>query len=423
MSDRVTHDLGIIGAGVAGLCLARALLDAGGPWSIVLVDGDGDDERFRALSRWSEASTPLDDLVRHRWSRLAINGRIVPLRSHSYQTLVLADLRRDVIERLRRDPRHRIVRGAAMEVTSDEAEARVVVGDETIRVRWAFDSRFRRSELTIDPRRSILLWQRFHGVVLRCETDTFDPAAAVLMDFRVGETPGRAFAYLLPFSPREALAEIVTLGSVGDPEALLRGYLATVHGVGRFEVVARECGASPLTDRPFPPFDGPRVRRIGVAAGRLKPSTGYALGRIVEDSAAIVRSLQRHGHPRVAPPRRPFYGLLDATFLTLWSCWPARMPAVFTAMFGRVSPDRVLRFLDERASVRDALALVARLPLGLFLAALVAYLLRRWKRPARTAPWEGGPREGGVLPAARDGTDDHRPLPVPSTCELHDEAR
>lgn len=224
--------------------------------------------------------------------------------------------------------------------------------------------------------------------MVRSATDAFDPFVVVFLDFRVEAPAGLAFVYLLPFSPREALVELVTVGPIDDPEGALRRYLATAHGAGSLEVVAREAGASPLTDHDFGYADGPRVRRLGVAAGRLKPSTGYALARILDDSAAIVLSLQSRGHPMVAPPNRRLYRALDGVFLTLWARWPTRMPGVFAAMFARVPVDRVLRFLDERASPWDLLALVARLPLGPFLAALVAWLMRRRARSGLT----GGPR-------------------------------
>lgn len=156
-----------------------------------------------------------------------------------------------------------------------------------------------------------------------------------------------------------------------------------------------------MTEQYFEPFEGDRIRRIGIPAGMLKASTGYALTRILDDSAAIVRSLRERGHPMVAP-RRSIYRFLDGVFLTLWARWPATMPGVFSAMFTRVSADRVLRFLDERASPWDLLGLIVRLPVWPFLRALLAWLARRLRRVAARPQ-----------PAYKDTTmkrtDSHRP--------------
>lgn len=376
-SDRAPHDVVILGAGVAGLCLARALLDAGGPWSILLVDGARDEHELRALSLWTSAPTPLDDLVRHRWARLLVaDGRGTPraaqLVTHRYQTLFFADLQRAVKAALGADPRHRVVEGRAGALRTAVDGVEVEVGAETVRARWAFDGRFRRADLGEGP--AAPLWQHFHGILVRSAAEVFDPSTVVFLDFRSELPAGTAFVYLLPFSTREALVELVTLHPV-DAEGVLQRYLARVHGAGVVEVVGREGGVSPLTARRFEPFDGPRTRRIGIPAGRVKASTGYALARILDDSAAIVRSLQTRGHPMVRPPGRRLYRLLDAVFLTLWARWPERMPGVFAAMFTRVPADRVLRFLDERASVRDLATILARLPWAPFLRALLAWII------------------------------------------------
>lgn len=374
------YDVAIVGAGVSGLCLARALMDAG-TWSILLIDGAQDDDALRTLSFWSEGPTALDALVRHRWQTLVIadeagSVRATELSAHRYQTLFFADLQRAVKTALQGDPRHRVIDGRVTSVEAAGAGVAVTVRDETLRARWVFDSRFRRAEFTVDTSRWHLLWQRFHGLVVRAPRDVFDPRAAVFLDFR-GELPaGTAFAYLLPFSPREALAELVTLEPL-DAEDALRRYLARVHGVTEVEVLDREAGASPMTEQPFDPFDGARVRRIGIPAGMLKPSTGYALTRILDDSAAIARAMAAGGSPMVRPPSRWMYRVLDGVFLELWSRWPAKMPGVFAALFARVPADVVLRFLDERASARDLARLIAWLPVQPFARALASWAWRR----------------------------------------------
>lgn len=374
-------DVAIVGAGVAGLCLVRALRAQGYAGSVLLIDGARDDDDLRTLSFWREEPSALDDLVRHRWRRLVVaddegGAHAVSLASHTYETVFFADLQRDVKDALRGDPRHRVVEGKLTALRDDADGATLTVGELTLRARWVFDSRFQRAGLSVEATPHHLLWQRFHGLAVRTVGEPFDPAAAVFLDFRGGLPAGTAFAYLLPYSPREALVELVSLAPI-DAEATLRGYLSAVHGVTEFEVLDREAGASPMTDLPFEALAAPRVRRIGIPAGMLKPSTGYAVTRILADSATLAGALARGDSPMVRPPSRVMYRFLDGVFLALWSRWPSRMPGIFAALFSRVPADAVLRFLDERASWRELLTLVSRLPLGPFLRALAVWLGRR----------------------------------------------
>ncbi len=377
-------DVAIVGAGVAGLCLARALHAQGYRGSVLLIDGARDDHDLRTLSFWREAPSALDDLVRHRWRRLVVaddvgGARTLSLASHTYETVFFADLQRAVKDALGDDPRNRVLDGRLTALHEDPDGVTLTMGDLTLRATWVFDSRFRRGELSVEATPHHLLWQRFYGLVVRAPGDVFDPSAAVFLDFRGGLPAGLAFGYLLPYSPREALVELVSLAPL-DAEDTLRAYLSAVHGVAEVEILDREGGMSPMTDLPFEALGGLRVRRVGIPAGMLKPSTGYALTRILADSETLARALTHGTSPMVRPPTRRLYRFLDGVFLALWSRWPSRMPGIFAALFTRVPVDVVLRFLDERASWRELLALVSRLPLGPFVRAFFVWLGRRvWR--------------------------------------------
>jgi lycopene beta-cyclase len=386
-------DFAIVGAGVSGLCLALAL--ARGPLAdrrILLVDGARDDDMLRTLSFWAAAPTPFEALVKGRYHTLTLYDRqgeqvAITLAEHEYRTLFFADLQRTTKETLAGSPRHLVVDGRAGAIEERGELAQIPVNGRVYRARWVFDSRFRLSDLVVHERRYHALRQYFRGLVIHVERPTFDPAMAVFMDFRSALAPGRAFFYLLPYDPCRALVELVTLDPV-DPEPEIARYLREQWGVERFTVEDREAGISPMTEQPFTRREGQRVRRIGIPAGRLKASTGYAVTRILDDSRAIVASLVAHGHPFDAPPDRRGYRVLDAVLLELWDTRSAQIPGIFQTMFRKSPGDRILRFLDERASAGDLLKIVLSLPVLPFLVAALRWLLRRagLLRPTRALP-------------------------------------
>lgn len=381
------YDVAIVGAGVSGLTLAWMLTRSRvSDFSILLVDGARDDDELRTLSFWDRGPNVMEGLVQHSWRTLRIQaagGRTsdVPLAEHTYRTLFFADLQRTVKDQLSRRPSDLVVEGRVQDLVQDAEGATVLVGDATYRARWVLDSRFSIKNLHVDERRFHNLRQYFHGWVVRTPQDAFDHAVATLIDFRVAAPPGTAFCYVLPFSARQALVELVSLEPV-DAEPLIRSYLSSTLGLDEVEFLDRESGVSPMTEQPFGWRDGARVRRIGAPAGRIKPSTGYAFTRICTDCARIVQSLERQGHPFARPEDSAFYRFLDSVLLEIWQNRPELIPGIFEAMFRRNPGDRVLRFLDERARAWDVVRLVFSLPPLPFLRALLAWGMRRW-RPVR----------------------------------------
>lgn len=384
------YDYAIIGAGVSGLVLAWLLCDShlcgpGGSRTILLIDGARDDDELRTLSCWSVEPTALEPLVRHAWQvvrlQLGADAREFALRDYRYRTLFFADLQREAKARLARVGRHRLIQGRVRALTEDAEGVTLTVGDAPLRARLVFDSRFHLPALTVDTGRFHLLRQHFHGWVVRVPRDVFDPAAATLFDFRVDAPAGRAFVYVLPMSPREALVELVTLDTM-DAEPVLRAYLQRAFGLApeHVEIVDREAGVSPMTEQPFPWAAGARVRRIGIAAGRVKASTGYALTRILQDCAGIVAGLEQRG-ALVPPPAAPgLYRVMDAVLLEVWEREPAAIPGIFQALFAKNPADRVFAFLDERSRLRDILRMAASLPWAPMVRAVLRWLWRRLRR-------------------------------------------
>jgi lycopene beta-cyclase len=374
-------EIAIIGAGVSGLTLAWLLCEEPDTdRRILLVDGARDDDQLRALSFWSAGPAVLDSLVRHDWTtlRLHVNGDglDVPLHEHRYRTLFFADLQAAVKSRLAIRPGCTVVDGRVDAVHQDAEGATLTVGARQIRARWVLDSRFHLRDLVVEQSRFHLLRQFFHGWIVRTPRPTFDPTVATLLDFTVRTAIGTGFCYVLPFSASRALVELVTLQPV-DAEPIIREYLARTYGATDVEFEDHESGISPLTEQPFAWRDGPRVRRIGIAAGRIKPSTGYALTRIITDAERIVACLDQFGHPFAEPEDSPVHRFLDGILLEVWQTRPAAIPPIFGAMFRRNPADRVLRFLDERASAADVARLILTLPKTPFLRAATRLIVRR----------------------------------------------
>lgn len=232
-----------------------------------------------------------------------------------------------------------------------------------VRARWIFDSR---PLVRFPPARTTWV-QHFRGWSVRTRRDTFDPAHAVLMDFRTPQ-PDRSvsFGYVLPTSPREALVEYTEFGRTplddDGYDAALRHYTRQVLGLGRVEVTAVEQGAIPMVDAVLPRRTGPRTFRLGAAGGATRPSTGYTFTAAQRQAGQVAAALRagRDPAPPAAYPERHLW--MDGLLLRALDTGRLRGADYFPALFRDHPVDRVLRFLDGRTTLGEDLALMRTAP-------------------------------------------------------------
>lgn len=105
--------------------------------------------------------------------------------------------------------------------------------------------------------------------------------------------------------------------------------------------------------------------------------SGSHLIRIQKDSARIVASLVKNGHPFAVPRDGAFFRLCDRLLLDVMQHHGDEISAIFTEMFKRNPIDRVLRFLDERSNALDNLLLIASLPPRRFIQAFMKLVPKR----------------------------------------------
>ena len=231
-----------------------------------------------------------------------------------------------------------------------------------------------------------MMLQHFLGLEVRSSHAVFDPETAILMDFRVDQSRGMHFIYLLPFSATEALVESTLFTPSACQDAFYRqaitAYLADQFGLTDFETLRSERGVIPLgrLARRDPAIPG-----LGGNGGAIRPSSGYAFPFIQKQIDAAIAAAQSGRQLRFDVPHRRIDLWMDSVLLTVLRHWPERAPELFLRMGCALDGDEFARFLGGEADWRLRLKVIMAMPKWPFLRGLVRMLAQTPSRPGAEA--------------------------------------
>ncbi|SFR02445.1 lycopene beta-cyclase [Lentzea waywayandensis] len=359
----------IAGGGVSGLSLAAHLAVTDHRHPVVVVDDASKPLGDMTWASWSDRPGLLDAAA-SRWFervRVHVNGRttVLPLGRYRYRVVRGDDLLA-VVRRYTDSLRHFTFHHGHVDRVEDDG---VIVDGRHMRAKWVFDSVVGPAE---QPPADAAL--SFRGWQVHSERAAFDVETPTLFDFRTPQGHGASFVYVLPVDAHHALVEHTSFIAPGAPQDVaaqreaLAEYLADVVGTGGHDVEREEHAVLPLRSAQSPRRNG-NALTIGVEAGMMKASTGFAYQRIQRDSAAIAESLRRHGDPFHLPASPSRFRMFDGVLLDVIRREPAQLEQAFGALFRFRTAEPALRFLDEATSVTQEWRLFAGMPAAPYLTA------------------------------------------------------
>ncbi|MBM3826812.1 MAG: lycopene cyclase [Verrucomicrobia bacterium] len=367
-------DLLILGGGAAGLSLARRLAEQGAaaPRTLVLESRAAyvDD---RTWCFWMQPSARLPHLVRRRWAKVSLASPtervVVDCAESPYAILPSGGFYEESCGLITQSERVRLAMGVRVLGEPRKVgglwEADTSAGVQ--RARWVVDTR----PPAVPAEGAAVLWQSFLGVEIESVGPVFDPAVAEIMHFTEGEAGQILFHYILPLSPTRALLEVTAFAPAPAGPDVFRAELGRLIqqrlGERPFRTRREEHGILPM-GLPLPkPAADPTFVRAGLMAGGARASSGYAFQRIQRWAETCAQSLAEGLGPRAHAPDGWILSRMDALFLQVLRRRPELAPVLFLAMFRKVAPARLARFMSDQGTWLDDLAVIAALPPGPFL--------------------------------------------------------
>lgn len=371
MAESISCDVAIVGGGLAGGLIARALAERRPDVDVRLVEGAA---KLGGNHVWSFFGS--DVAAGDKWL-------VAPLISHGWRRYDVAfpEVKR-VLDApyysIESEHFHRVVRGnlpkgrvmTRKKVLGLSPRAVMLADGTRIAAKGVIDARGAGDLGLLD-----LGWQKFLGreLVLSEPHEAPDPR---VMDAEVDQIDGYRFAYCLPFTATRMFVEDTyfsdsskldkkTLGKRIDDYAHRRGW--------RVESVAREeAGVLPIAlGGDFEGYwrsTGADVAKAGMRAGLFQPATGYSLPDAVRLAVKIAQARDlsgpalatlTHDHARAVWTERGFYRLLNAMLFR--AAEPEERWRVIQRFY-RLNPMLIRRFYAGQSTWLDKARILAGKP-------------------------------------------------------------
>lgn len=218
------------------------------------------------------------------------------------------------------------------------------------------------------------LLQHFGGLVVESNKLALNPEQATFMDFRVNQSHGFAFMYVLPYAKNKALFEYTLFSAKPlTKEQYLQevwAYLKAFHAVdaSSSDIIKEEFGHIPMDDRiPIVKLSN-GVYQMGSVAGMTKASTGYTFSRIQKAARAVADQLRRTSTLQnldislLEGCSKKKYRLYDIVLLDVLSSNATTAVEAFEKFFNSLGIEKMLRFLSEKSTTRDEIKILYTAP-------------------------------------------------------------
>ncbi len=382
----------IAGGGMAGLSLAYYLSKSSlGDVPILIIDQFPKNKNDKTWCYWSDCTEEFDHIAEKSWDSLWFHSqsnqsKLLNINPFQYRKINSGDWYEEVNKALSTMPNIQFIeakihsffyRGIDVGVSTDQGD---FYASQKV-----FDSI---SPFKCDYENSKHIKQHFLGWTIESHFPVFKQESADLFDFRVAFDVECEFMYVLPTSPKKALFEYTFFsGKIRDKNYYrdkLKAYLLAYYGFGEddYDLLEEEYGVIPM--RPMEEQTQnlhAKLIKIGTSGGFVKSTTGYSFLRTQRILKELVLNLETKNHKAFVLKEFRFKKWLDNVFLQVLIDQKIAGSKVFEALFFKNSPQKMLRFLDEKTSLREDLSLMLTVPTYPFLSAAVKLFFKGNKLP------------------------------------------
>lgn len=364
------------GGGLATLMTLQRMVQSGSftSKSILIIEPDSNKGNDRTWCFWEDGSGEWDGLLSKQWdyalfADAGFSNRM-QLAPYRYKMLRSADFYGSVHNPIKQNSDITIVEDTVTSFTDYGSVVTVTTYTNTYTCNKLFNSIYKPE--TAKKSKYPLLQQHFIGWFIKTDKPVFDCGGVTFMDFSIPQRGNTRFMYVLPLSETEALIEYTLFSKdllpVAEYEDAIKDYL-TDKGVSHYTITETEKGNIPMTCYPFWEENTKNIMNIGSAGGWTKASTGYTFKNTTKKSRELLSFMQKHDDFRKLGGKNRFW-FYDLLLLDILYKTNEIGSTVFSAMFRKVRPQLIFKFLDEETTFTEELKVIWACPKMPFIKAL-----------------------------------------------------
>lgn len=348
----------------------------------MLTDQSKKNTNDRTWCFWENKPGIFEEIVHHRWKQIDFFSNDFSARFdlplYDYKMIRGIDFFNFVLDKARQTQNIDFHYGTVKSIAAENGKTSVAVDEEIFTADYAFNSILFNDVLKEQPGKYTLL-QHFKGWLIETPAAVFNDRIATFMDFRVSQQHGTTFVYVLPTAPDKALVEYTLFTKEVLPQKnydeALNQYLKDYLKIDSYTISSEEYGIIPMTNKKFNQGEG-NIVNIGTAGGQTKASSGFTFQFIQKQANAIINALINNKDPHITTSIFECrFKLYDSTLLNILNSDKMGGDKIFSALFRRNPPQRVLRFLDNETNFIDELKIMGSVPAQIFLPAAIKELL------------------------------------------------
>ena len=365
MKANFQYDYIIIGAGLSGLHLTHKFLNDKyfKNHKILIIDKPKSKIENKSFSYWERGNGDWDKLLKKKWSKGKFYSEIseidMDFSDYNYKTLYSIDFLNFVKNKIRKNKNLKLIDDSILKIREEKKQVIVVGNKRNYSCKHVFDSRVNK-KIKENIYKYTSLKQHFVGWVIKTNNKVFNENSFVFMDYRIRDKNNTAFTYVLPFDHNEALIEHTYFSknelNKDVYENFVKSYIKKIYDISEYKILKTESGIIPMTSYPFHKDSSKKITKIGTAGGWVKSTTGYSFKNCEKYSSEILQNIKSNKNPSLKPNK--VYRFLDKIFLGVLSQYNHKGEGIFYKMIKKNNTNRLLRFLDEEASLTDIIDII-----------------------------------------------------------------